>query len=101
MGGLAIALSKMSAISNMGISVNVGVTASKDIFSESQSRAILEVDNGNMAAVVALAKKLDLEISVIGAVGGDEVKINDVELPLKTVKTLYFDTFAKTIEQDI
>jgi phosphoribosylformylglycinamidine synthase len=100
-GGLAIAISKMAAVSGMGASVNASVLGSKDIFSESQSRAILEVKNVNMANVVAMAKELKLDISVIGAVGGYNVQINDVKLPLETVKDIYFNTFAKTIEQDI
>jgi len=100
-GGIAIAISKMAAVSNMGASVNAPVLGSKDIFSESQSRAILEVSNVNMANVVAMAKEFNLEISVIGAVGGDTVQINDVKLPLEKVKDIYFNTFARTIEQDL
>jgi len=100
-GGIAIAISKMAAVSNMGASVNISVLGSKDIFSESQSRAILEVNNVNMSKVVAMAKEFNLEISVIGAVGGDTVHINDVKLPLEKVKDMYFNTFARTIEQDL
>jgi len=100
-GGIAIALSKMSAVSSMGVTALVELEASRDIFDESQSRAVLEVSHTNMVAVVAMAKELGLEICVIGAVGGDRVSINDVALPLERVKELYFTTFAKTIEQDL
>ena len=100
-GGIAIALSKMAAVSSMGVTVSVELEASRDIFDESQSRALLEVSHTNMVAVVAMAKELGLEICVIGAVGGDRVSINDVALPLERVKELYFTTFAKTIEQDL
>jgi phosphoribosylformylglycinamidine synthase len=100
-GGIAIALSKMSAVSSMGVTALVELEASRDIFDESQSRALLEVSHIHMVAVVAMAKELGLEICVIGAVGGDRVSINDVALPLERVKELYFTTFAKTIEQDL
>jgi phosphoribosylformylglycinamidine synthase len=100
-GGIAIALSKMAAVSNMGVVSYIDLVESRNIFDESQSRAILEVSNTNMVALVALAKELGLEVSVIGIVAGDEVKINDVSLPLKKVRDIYFNTFARTIEQDL
>ncbi len=101
LGGLAIAISKMAAVSNKGISAYIELEQSRDIFSESQSRALLEVENKNMVEVVAMAKELDLEITVVGAVGGSDVKINDLSLSLERVKDIYFNTFAKTIEQDL
>ncbi len=100
-GGIAIALSKMAAVSGMGVTTAITVEESRDIFDESQSRALLEVSNTNMLIVMRLAKELGLEISVIGAVGGDMVKINEVALPLEKVKDVYFNTFARTIEQDL
>jgi len=85
----------------MGVVSYIDVVESRNIFDESQSRAILEVSNTNMVALVALAKELGLEVSVIGIVAGDEVKINDISLPLKKVRDIYFNTFARTIEQDL
>jgi len=38
---------------------------------------------------------------VIGEVGGGKVQVNDVSLPLEKVKDIYFNTFARTIEQDL
>jgi len=100
-GGIAIALSKMAAVSNMGISAYVNLDESRNIFDESQSRALLEVSNTHMVTMVAMAKELGLEIAVIGAVGGYDVKINDLSLPLEKVKDIYFKTFERTIEQDL
>jgi phosphoribosylformylglycinamidine synthase len=100
-GGVAIALSKMAAVSSKGVIAHVPVENSRDIFDESQSRALLEVENRHVVEVTALAKELDLDVAVIGMVAGDEVKINEVSLPLERVKDIYFNTFAKTIEQDL
>jgi len=100
-GGIAIALSKMAAVSNMGISAYVNLKESRNIFDESQSRALLEVSNTHMVTMVAMAKELGLEIAVIGAVGGCDVKINDLSLPLEKVKEIYFKTFERAIEQDL
>jgi phosphoribosylformylglycinamidine synthase len=100
-GGVAIALSKMAATSGKGIVTNVPVHNSRDIFSESQSRALVEVTSEHLVAVVHMAASLGIFVTNIGSVGGDKVKVNDVELPLDTVKDIYFNTFEKTIEQDI
>ena len=100
-GGIAIALSKMAAVSDKGIVASVDVGESKNIFDESQSRALVEVSSENLVAVVHLAASLGVFVTNIGSVGGDKVKVNDVELPLDKVKDIYFNTFARTIEQDL
>ncbi len=100
-GGVAIALAKMAAVSNKGVIAHVPVKQSRDIFDESQSRAILEVENKHVVEVTALAKELGLDVAVIGMVAGDEVKVNEVSLPLEQVKKSYFETFANVIEQDL
>ncbi len=100
-GGVAIALSKMAAVSNKGIVASVDVAKPRDIFDETQSRALLEVNSKNLVAVVHMAVALGLHVINIGSVGGDKVQVNEVSLPLDTVKDMYFNTFARTIEQDI
>jgi phosphoribosylformylglycinamidine synthase len=101
LGGIAIALSKMAARGDKGVVAGIKVAQSRDIFDESQSRALLEVDKANLDEVVAMAENLGLKADIIGKVGGDVVKVNDVELPLEKVKDVYFNTFARTIEQDL
>ncbi|MGB5506739.1 MAG: phosphoribosylformylglycinamidine synthase subunit PurL [Sulfurovum sp.] len=100
-GGIAIALSKMAAVSNKGVAAEVALDDSKNIFDESQSRALLEVDSENVESVVRMAMELGIKVTNIGAVGGERVKVNDVELSLEKVKDIYFNTFARTIEQDL
>jgi len=100
-GGLAISLSKMSAVSGLGVDASLNVSKSRDIFDESQSRALLEVSSDNIEAVTKMAIELGINIANIGTVGGDMVKVNDVSLPLTKVKDVYFNTFARTIEQDL
>jgi phosphoribosylformylglycinamidine synthase len=100
-GGIALALSKMAAVSGKGISASVEVGENKHIFDESQSRALLEVSKENLAEVEAMAKALGLSVQAVGRVGGLLVKVNDVELTLDKVKDIYFNTFARTVEQDL
>ena len=102
LGGIAIALSKMAAVGNKGVFVDFELENARDIFDESQSRALLEVGSiEDLDAVMAMANELGLKAQVIGNVGGQDVKVNEVVMPLDCVKDIYFNTFARTIEQDL
>ncbi len=98
-GGIAIAISKICAISNKGCEVitNLG----RDIFSESQSRAIVEVKKENLERVLELATRLDLSINPIGIIGGSVIKLDDIEIDLDELRDIYFNTFSEIIEQDL
>ena len=100
-GGIAIALSKMAAVSNKGVVAQVAVEESRNIFDETQSRALVEVSQENIETFAKMAMDLGIKVENIAKVGGDKVKVNDVELPLEKVKEIYFTTFARTIEQDL
>ncbi len=98
-GGAAVALGKMAATSGLGCDVTMTVADARDIFSESMHRAVIEVAPENAAAFEEMASGLACE--KIGTVGGNAVKINDVELSLETLNDLYFNTFRRVIEQDL
>ena len=100
-GGIAIAVAKMAAVSGKGAVVNVSLEKSRDIFDESQSRALLEVVPKNVEAVAKLAIDLGLKIEAVGQVGGESLKVNNVEMPMDKIHSIYFNTFAEVIEQDI
>ena len=100
-GGIATALAKMAAVSGLGVEADVNVANSRDIFDESQSRAILEVASSDLEAVVRMATELGVKVTHIGKVGGDKVRVNSVELSMDRVKDIYFNTFSNTIEQDL
>jgi len=99
-GGVAIALAKMAATSGLGCDVEMSVSDDRDIFSESMSRAIVEVKAENCEAFEAM---LDDSMSVekVGTVGGDLVRINDVSMRLEQLQDNHFNTFARVIEQDL
>ena len=101
LGGIAVSLSKMAAVSGKGIEANVTVENSRDIFDESQTRALLEVSDVNLEPLLAMVSKLGLKSEVIGKIGGEKVSVNGVGLPLEKMKDLYFNTFERTIEQDL
>ena len=98
-GGAAVALGKMAAVSGMGCDVTMAVNDPRDIYSESMGRAILGVAPRLTEAFEAMTAAMPCQ--KIGKVGGERVIVNDVELELEVLKALYFDTFRKTIEQDL
>jgi phosphoribosylformylglycinamidine synthase len=100
-GGIAIALSKMAAVSNKGVVADIALDDSKNIFDESQSRALVEVAPEHIEEFGKMAMDLGISANVIAKVGGDKVKVNNVELTLDKVKEIYFTTFSRTIEQDL
>ncbi len=99
LGGLAIAVAKASAISNMG--ANVKSDLGLNIFDESPSRAIVTVSKDNLEALLNLAKEIGIEAKEIGVVGGDEVVVDDVKISLDKLKDIYFNKFQEVIEQDL
>ncbi len=101
-GGIAIALAKMAAVSGRGVVAGIRLEDKRNLFEESQSRAILEVSSKeNLEKVIDMAKGLGLSTDIIGKVGGDVVKVNDIEMNLEEVEKVYFSTFKSVVEQDI
>ncbi len=98
-GGFVIALAKMSAISGKGAAVGVKLEDDRDIFSESFSRAIVEVDDTE--AFEEFAKKSGMTIDRIGKVGGDEFICCDIKRDVNKLQDIYYTKFQEVIEQDI
>ena len=98
-GGIAIALAKMSAKSSLGVTCKVSLDDSKDIFSESFSRAIVEVKDE--VAFEELAKKVGISVAKIGAVSQNEFTCNDIKADIEEIKKTYFSRFQEVIEQDV
>jgi len=99
-GGVAIALAKMVATSSLGCDVEMSVSDDRDVFAESMSRAIIEVKPENCAAFEAMLDE-SMAVEKIGTVGGDSIKVNDIELSMQILQDNYFNTFKRVIERDI
>ena len=100
-GGVAIAVAKMCAVGDMGCEVNVAFTDERDIFSESLSRAIVEVKPQNIQAFNDLAIKIGINYGCIGKTGGNVLAINSLYRNMDKVKNVYFNRFQEVIEQDL
>ncbi|HIP44404.1 MAG TPA: phosphoribosylformylglycinamidine synthase subunit PurL [Sulfurospirillum arcachonense] len=98
-GGIAIALAKMSSVSSKGVTCNVELADAKDIFSETFSRAIVEVKNE--VVFENMAKQLGLSVTKIGKVEESGFTCNDISADLEALKNSYFNKFQEVVEQDI
>lgn len=98
-GGLAIALAKMSAKSSLGATIKTDFNDKKLLFSESFSRAIVEVKDEDK--FINMAKKLNISYTKIGYVGGDSLLIdNKIDIKISKLQDLYFNSFKTIIEQE-
>ena len=101
-GGLAIALAKSSVISGIGSHTDIKLEQDIDIFSESLSRAIIEVDVTKVDEVQKLANSLSIKITNIGKTADNGLfKLNSIEKSLDNMQHIYFNRFKEVIEQDL
>ena len=98
-GGIAISLAKMAVVGDKGVEANIKLKREEDIFSETFSRAIVEVTNEKKFE--KLAKKIGIKVKKIGKVGGSIFKINSIERDLESLKEIYYNRFQEIVEQDI
>ncbi|RXK03566.1 phosphoribosylformylglycinamidine synthase subunit PurL [Halarcobacter bivalviorum] len=100
-GGLAIALAKMAVVGNKGLEANIKLADEKDLFSETLSRAVVEVSAENKAAFEKLCTAKGMSFTELGLVGGGRIAINDIYVELDAAKKVYFNRFKEVIEQDL
>ena len=100
-GGIAIALAKMAVRGNKGLEANISLENSNEIFSETLSRAIVEVDKNKCQEFASFMEKREIVCVKIGYVQGDKVIINDIYKNLDSLQDIYFNTFKTIIEQDL
>lgn len=98
-GGLALALveSCLTPKGPVGINVQLAMNMREDalLFSESQSRAIVSLDNVNLEKLAEIAGRNSLPIETIGKVGGDKFLIKDLlDIPIAAA----YDAWASGFE---
>ena len=98
-GGLAVALYKMSVLSSLGFEAKSGFDDKKLIFSESFSRAVLEVNDKD--TFEALAKDKGIVVKEIGVIKGSRYILDEIDEELEDLKRIYFNSFQELIESDL
>ncbi|HIE35212.1 MAG TPA: phosphoribosylformylglycinamidine synthase II, partial [Campylobacterales bacterium] len=74
---------------------------SREIFSETFSRALIEVDPKNIHQIEELANEKELLIVPIGTVGGNSFNLCDIKMDMEKLKDIYFNSFKKVIQKDL
>ncbi len=99
-GGIAVSLAKMSALSSFGVNAKVNVKQEINLFSESFSRAILEVKNDK--EFEKIADRLGIVYDKIGTVDSKDIfRVNSIKKDMDTLKNNYFNTFKDLIQSDL
>lgn len=94
-GGIAIALAKMAAVSNIGGEFKTNFENENFIFDESFSRAIIGVKDEEKFKKEAL--NLGLKIVKLGVSGGDKFILDDMSFSIDKLREIYFKTLEKLI----
>ena len=100
-GGIAIAAYKWACVSNKGIEININLKNKKDLFSETLSRAMVEIAANDEKYFEAECRKKGIYCEKIGKVGENIIKINEIEMPLQKAKDIYFNTFSKIMKNEM
>ncbi len=100
-GGLAISLAKMAAKSGIGFVGNFCFDDSRDIFSETFSRALVEIDPKDMHALEELAEEIGIHALPLGTIGGPKFCLCEIEMDMERLQDIYFNTFKRAIERDL
>ncbi len=98
-GGIAITLAKMAASGTKGVTCNITLEDSRDLFSESFSRAIIEVSDTD--AFERFAGQRGIKYQRLGSVGGDQFICNDIRLDMQRLMKNFYQRFQEVIEQDL
>ncbi len=100
-GGIAVSLAKMSVKSGIGVEANMDLKDSRDIFSETFSRALVEVKDEK--EFESLAEKIGIKVKKIGhtIANGNSFICNDLSFDLNELRDIYFNRFREVVEQDL
>ena len=100
-GGLAVAIAKMCALSGLGFEGKGGFANELDNFSESLSRVVVEVSKEKEEEFLRFAPSYALKVMKIGEVTEKDMKLDSINLSSEKLKELYFESFKKIVEQDL
>ena len=98
-GGVAIALYKMSCVSGIGCEVKTNL--GNNIFSESLSRSLVEVKEENLEKVKILAKMSGIKATILGKTIENKFILDDLEYEVSNLQNIYFNRFKEVIEKDL
>ncbi|MGH2305546.1 phosphoribosylformylglycinamidine synthase subunit PurL [Campylobacter taeniopygiae] len=98
-GGIAITLAKMCAISKKGAILESGFSDKKMIFDESFSRVIVGVDEVCEEQFLQLIQEFKIKAHKLGvSTDKDCFRLDEINLSKKELENLYFESFKEQIQ---
>ena len=97
-GGVAITLAKICAISNFSLEIHTGFKDEKLLFDESPSRAVVGVLNEG--EFEELCAKFKVNFSKIGhSTNSNDFVLDEIKLQTNSLKSLYFNSFKEVLDR--
>lgn len=103
-GGLAVCIAESCILGNIGADVDLNINPilqpSVSLFSETQSRAVMSIDEKNVAAFNSLAEQYGVPVYMLGRVGGSNLKIDDIiNIKVETINVAWRNSIEKKLRE--
>lgn len=105
-GGLAVALAECCVTSadnqNLGAEIVLEEKLKVDalLFGETQSRIVLSLEEKDLAELGKIARESKVDFSILGKVGGKNLKINElIDLPISLIRERFYKAIPSIIEK--
>ncbi|MCX8052968.1 MAG: phosphoribosylformylglycinamidine synthase subunit PurL [Armatimonadetes bacterium] len=87
-GGLAVAIAEGCILGNVGASISLlaNCAPSAALFSETQSRIVVSLPAAKLGEMMEIIDDLQVEMTVLGKVGGDTLQVSVNDVPVINVK---------------
>lgn len=96
-GGLATALAKLCIFNNIGCICDKQLDKI-ELFGESPNQILISTNKENAESLLKIANKYNLCFKEVATLGGENIQISDINLPLSKAQALFFDSFKELIE---
>ena len=96
-GGIALALAEMSIAGNIGAKIETNLLDEEKIkflFSEDQSRYLIEINQKNLQSMVEMAKNQEITLIQIGVTQSDYLEIDEMNISVKELTNINNNWFT-------
>lgn len=96
-GGVAVALAKACVRGNMGCEA-VGNLGFKTLFGEAPTQVLVALESKKIGELEAMLGDSNLELIKIARLGGENLALDEITIPLQEAKEMFYGAFEKIIE---
>ena len=96
-GGLAISLAKACIRGNIGCK-SVENLDNKSLFGEAPTQVLIAIKPQHIQDLHNLITNSNLQLEKVATLGGENIEIGNISIPLQEAKRIYFDSFKEIIQ---